>query len=351
MQVKPTNTRFILSKAHNQRVLGCHGHCLVRVAFAALAFFATVAGARAAEIAYPTRPIRMLVPFPPGGSADPLARAFGSWFSDKFGVAVVADNRPGAGTAIAHTMAARAAPDGHTLLMGSSTGLATNAALGTKLDYDPLKDFAFVGMAAHVPQLLVVHAALPAKTMNDLIELTKAQPGKIFVGSPGVGTVGHLAVEMLNQRSGSKFGHIPYKGIGLAMIDLLGNRIQAAIGSVTGSQPQIAAGRIRAIATSHFERLRSMPAVPTIAETLPGYTGNGWYGIVAPAGTSQAIIDKLHAEMNRALANAEFSKQIEFLGMEPVSRSTPQEFREWVQAELTRWTKVVREAGIAQPKN
>ena len=349
--MKPTHTLVILSDKHNKRVPGCHGHCLRRAAFAALAFVATVAGARAAEIAYPTRPIRMIVPFPPGGSADPLARAFGSWFSDKFGVPVIADNRPGAGTAIAHTLAARATPDGYTLLLGSSTGLATNAALGTKLDYDPLKDFAFVGLAAHVPQLLVVYASLPAKTMSDLIELSKAQPGKILIGSPGVGTVGHLAVEMLNQRSGSKFTHIPYKGIGPAMIDLLGNRIQAAIGSVTGSQPQITAGRIRAIATSHFERLRSMPAVPTIAETLPGYTGNGWYGIVAPAGTSRAIIDKLLAEMNRALANAEFSKQIEFLGMEPVSRSTPQEFRAWVQAELTGWTKVVREAGITQPKN
>jgi tripartite-type tricarboxylate transporter receptor subunit TctC len=349
--VQASHTLFILSDRHNKRVLACHGHGLRRVAFTALAFAASVAGVHAAQIAYPTRPIRMIVPFPPGGSADPLARAFGSWFSDKFGVPVVADNRPGAGTAIAHTLAARAAPDGHTLLMGSSTGLATNAALGTKLDYDPLKDFAFVGMAAHVPQLLVVHTSLPVKTMGDLIELSKAQPGKIFIGSPGVGTVGHLAVEMLNQRSGSKFAHIPYKGIGPAMIDLLGNRIQAAIGSVTGSQPQIAAGRLRAIATSHFERLRSMPAVPTIAETLPGYTGNGWYGVVAPAGTPGAIINKLNAEMNRALANAEFSKQVEFLGMEPVSRSTPQEFREWVASELTRWTKVVREAGITPPKN
>jgi tripartite-type tricarboxylate transporter receptor subunit TctC len=306
--LKPANSLSILSDPHQQREPGCCGHCAVRVAFTALALVTTLAGAHAAEMAYPTRPIRMLVPFPPGGSADPLARAFGTWFADKFGVAVVADNRPGAGTAIAHTMVARAAPDGHTLLMGSSTGLATNAALGTKLDYDPLKDFAFVALTAHVPQLLVVHTSLPAKTLNDLIELTKAQPGKIFVGSPGVGTVGHLAVEMLNQRSGSKFGHIPYKGIGLAMIDLL-------------------------------------------AETLPGYTGNGWYGIVAPEGTSRAIIDKLHAETNRALANAEFSRQIEVLGMEPVGRSSPQEFREWVSAELTRWTKVVREAGITQPKS
>ena len=350
--MKLVRSLFIFSDKHNRRVPGHYGSHLspaARATLAALAVAATAFGAEAAEIAYPTRPIRMIVPFPPGGSADPLARAFAAWFADKFGVAVVADNRPGAGTAIAHTMAARATPDGHTLLLGSSTGLATNAALGSKLDYDPLKDFAFVGMAAHVPQLLVVHASLSAKNLGELIEMTKAQPGKIFAGSPGVGTVGHLAVEMLNQRSGSKFGHVPYKGMGPAVIDLLGNRIQLAIGSVTGSQPQIAAGRLRAIATSHFERLRSMPTVPAIAETLPGYTGNGWYGIVAPAGTPAPIIKKLHAEMSRALATPEFSKQIEFLGMEPVNRTSPQEFREWVRSELTHWTKVVRDAGITPP--
>lgn len=326
-------------------------HSLIRVAPAVLALVLTGLSVHAAEIAYPARPIRLLVPFPPGGSADPLARAFGAWFSDKFGVPVIADNRPGASTAIAHSMCARAAPDGHTLLLGSSTGLATNLALGAKVDYDPQKDFAFIGIAAHVPQLLVVPASMPVKTFSELLELTKSQPGKILVGSPGVGTVGHLAVEMLNIQSGSKFGHVPYKGIGPAMIDLLGNRIQVAIGSVTGSQPQVTAGRVRAIATSHFERLRSMPSVPTIGETLPGFTGNGWYGIVAPAGTPSAIVEKLNAEMRRALGNAEFVKHIENIGMEPVANgSTPQEFREWVRAEFTRWSKVVRDAGIQPPK-
>ena len=317
---------------------------------AVLASVVTIGAVGAAETPYPTRPIRLIVPFPPGGSADPLARAFGAWFSDKLGVSVIADNRPGASTAIAHTLCARATPDGYTLLMASSTGLATNIALGSKVEYDPLKDFAFVGMAAHVPQLLVVHASMPVKTMTELIDLTKAQPGKIVVGSPGIGTVGHLAIEMLNIQSGSKFMHVPYKGIGPAMIDLVGNRIQAAIGSVTGSQPQIAAGRIRAIATSHFERLRSMPSVPTIGETLPGYTGNGWYGVVAPAGTAKSVVDKLYAEMRRALSNSEFSRHIEALGLEPVP-GTPQEFREWVRTELTRWTKVVREAGVTAPTN
>lgn len=320
---------------------------LVFVAAAGISAAQTVTNA---ATAYPTRPIRMIIPFPPGGSADPLGRAFGNWFGDRFGVSVIADNRPGASTAIAHSLGARATPDGYTLLLGSSTGLATNLALGAKVDYDPLKDFAFISLAAHVPQLLVVHTAVSAKTTSEFIELSKAQPGKILIGSPGVGTVGHLAVEMLNVQSGSKFMHVPYKGIGPAMIDLLGTRIHAAIGSVTGSQGQVAAGRIRAIATSHFERLRSMPDVPTIAETLPGYTGNGWFGMVAPAGTPTPIIDKLHGEMKRAFANADFRKHIEMLGLEPFG-NTPQEFREWVRAELARWTKVVREANITTPHN
>src|SRR5437868_3504366 len=165
---------------------------IYRIAAAGLALFAATALNHAAEIAYPNKPIRMIVPFPPGGSADPLARAFGAWFTEKFGVAVVADNRPGAGTAIAHALGAKAAPDGYTLLLGASSGMSTNPAFGNKLDYDPVKDFSAVGLAAYVPQLFVVHPSVPAKTITDLIDLSKAQPGKINFGTPGIGTVGHL---------------------------------------------------------------------------------------------------------------------------------------------------------------
>ena len=181
--------------------------------------------------------------------------------------------------------------------------------------------------------------------MNELIDLAKAQPGKINFGSPGAGTVGHLSIELINATTGVKFAHVPYKGAGPAVIDLVGGRIQALFGSVTGTQPQVSAGRIRALATGHLKRLRTMPDLPTVAESLPGFTNNGWYGIVAPAGTPAPIITKLNAEMKRALANAEFSKHIETIGMEPAG-STPQELREWVRSELARWTKVVRDAGI-----
>jgi tripartite-type tricarboxylate transporter receptor subunit TctC len=319
-------------------------HSMLSIVSTGVALLAA-ATAPAAEIAYPVRPIRFIVPFPPGGSADPLARAFGAWFSDKFGVPVVADNRPGAGTAIAHALGAKAAADGYTLLLGSSSGLTTNPAFGTKLDYDPVKDFAPVGLAAYTPQLLVVHPAVPVKSSSELIDLAKAQPGKINFGSPGSGTVGHLSVELLNAATGARFVHVPYKGAGPAVIDLLGGRIQALFASVPGTQTQVLAGRIRALATGHRERLRSMPDLPAMAESLPGFSNNGWYGIVVPAGTPAPIIHKLNGEMKRALANTEFSKHVETIGMEPAG-STPQELSEFVRSEIVRWTKVVRDAGI-----
>jgi tripartite-type tricarboxylate transporter receptor subunit TctC len=158
--------------------------------------------------------------------------------------------------------------------------------------------------------------------------------------------VGHLSVALINSTTGARFTHVPYKGAGPGLIDLVGGRIQVFVGSVTSAQTQVAAGRIRAIATGHLERLRSMPEVPAVAESLPGFSNNGWYGIFAPAGTPAAIIKKLNVEMNRALANAEFSKYVESIGMEPASSNTPEELREWVRSELARWTKVVRDAGI-----
>ena len=315
-----------------------------RVVSAGLVLFAAGVAAHAAQTTYPTKPIRLIIPFPPGGSADPLGRAFGTWFADKLGVPVVADNRPGAGTAIAHTLAAKAAPDGYTLILGASSGLTTNPASGAKLDYDPVKDFAPVGLAAYVPQMIVVHPSVPARTFPELLELAKA-PGKVTFGTPGVGSVGHLTVAFLNSATGAKFTHVPYKGAGPAMVDLLGNRIQVFVGSVTGTQAQINAGKIRALATGHAKRVRAYPDVPTVAETIPGFTNNGWYGIFAPTGTSTAVVQKLNAEMKRALGNAEFSKHIEALGMEP-NGSTPQELGEWLKSELDRWTKVVRDAGI-----
>ena len=318
-------------------------HSTLRMVSAGFALLFAAAATHAAEINYPAKPIRLIVPFPPGGSADPLARLFAAWFADKFGVPVVADNRPGAGTAIAHTLEARATPDGYTLLLGAGSGMSTNPAFGAKLDYDPVKDFAPVGLAAYVPQLFVVHPSVPAKDIKELIELSKTQT--IDFGTPGVGSIGHLSVALIGTLTGAKFVHVPYKGAGPAMIDLVGGRIQAFVGSVTGTMPQISAGRARAIATGHSERLRSLPDLPTVAETVPGFLNDGWFGIVGPRGMPAPIIKKLNAEMRRALASPEFSKTIDTIGMVPAA-STPQELGKLIRSELARWTKAARDAGV-----
>jgi tripartite-type tricarboxylate transporter receptor subunit TctC len=295
--------------------------------------------------AYPTKPIRLIIPFPPGGSADPLGRLIAQHFSEKLGVPVVGDNRPGAGTAIAHTLAAQAAPDGYTLLLCASSGMSTNPAVGNKLDYDPIKEFDAVGLAAYVPQLFVVHPSVPAKTITELIELSKAQPGKVNFGTPGFGSVGHLTVAFLNSTGGAKFTHVPYKGAGPAVTDLVAGRIQAFVGSVTGTWPMVSAGKIRAIATGHIKRLQSLPDMPTVAESFPGFSNDGWYGVVAPKGTPAPIIRKLYAQLKDAMSDPQFTKRVETIGMVP-ALSTPQELQQWVRSEIARWTKVVHEAGI-----
>jgi len=305
----------------------------------------TTLAVHAAEVKYPTRPIRIIVPYPPGGSTDPTARAFGNWFAERFGVPVVIDNRPGAGATIGHGLAAKATPDGYTLVLGTSGGLVTGPAFGSKITYDPVKDYAPVGLAVYSPFLLVVHPSITAKGPRDLIELAKAQPGKINFGSPGTGTPNHLGIELLTALAGAKFTHVPYKGGGPAMIDLVGGRIQALFGGLPYCQPQLAAGRIRAVAVGHPKRVRSMPELPALAETLPGFNNTTWFGLLAPKGTPEPIVNKLNAEMKNAITNPEFGKQLEALGLEAAS-STPQELGEMIRVELARWTKVIREAGI-----
>ena len=301
--------------------------------------------ALAADAAYPTRPIRLIVPYPPGGSTDPTARAYGGWLSDKFGVPVVIDNRPGAGATIGHAMGAKAPPDGYTLVLGTSAGLVVSPAFGTKLAYDPIKDLAPIGLGVWTPFLLVIHPSVPAKTVKDLVDLAKAKPGTINFGSPGSGTPNHLGMELLKAMTGAQFVHVPYKGGGPATVDLVAGRIQAIFGSIPQWQPFLANGKVRAVGVGHPKRVKAMPEVPAIAETYPGFTNTSWYGLLAPAGTPRPIIDKINAEMNRAAANPEFVKHIEGIGLE-IASSTPQEMGELIRTELARWTKVIKSAGI-----
>jgi len=320
-------------------------HWKSRFVSVVLALVGAASAAHAAEIPYPNKPVRIIVPYPPGGSTDPTARAFGTWLSEKFGVPVVIDNRPGAGSTIGHALGAKATPDGYTLLLGTSGGLVVSPAFGTKLPYDSVKDFAPVGLGVYVPFLLVVHPSVPAKNVTELIDLAKAQPGKINFGSPGTGTPNHLGMELLKAMTGAEFTHVPYKGGGAATVDLVAGRIQAIFGSIPQWQPHLAAGRVRAIGIGHPTRVRSMPDVPAVAETLPGFNNTTWYGLLAPAGTPAPIVNKINAEMKSAVANADFRRHLESIGMEPAS-STPKELGDMIRTELARWTKVIRDAGI-----
>lgn len=317
----------------------------LRIVVLALAVFGAAVAASAAEIPYPTRPVRIIVPYPPGGSTDPTARAYGNWLSEKFGVPIVIDNRPGAGSTIGHALGAKATPDGYTLVLGTSGGLVVTAAFGTKLAYDPVRDFTPVGVAVYAPFLIVVHRSVPAKSMQELIALAKAKPGEINFGSPGTGTPNHLGMELLTSLTGARFTHVPYKGGGAATVDLVAGRIQAIFGSIPQWQPHIAAGRVRALAIGHPTRVRTMPDTPAIAEFFPGFNNTTWYGLLGPAGTPAHAVNRVNAEMKRAIGDAAFVKHLETIGLEP-AYSTPKEFADLIRSELVRWTKVVKDAGI-----
>ena len=302
--------------------------------------------AQAAEPAYPTRPIRIIVPYPPGGSTDPTARQLGQWLSEKFGQPVVIDNRPGAGATLGHALGAQATPDGYNLLLGTSGGLVTGPASGTKVAYDPVKDFTPIGLAVDVPFLLVVNPTVPAKTVKELIDLAKAQPGKITFGSPGVGTPNHLGMELLKSLGKAEFVHVPYKGGGPALIDLMANRISGLFGGIPYVAPALKSGKAKVIAVGHPTRTKFYPDVPAVAETLPGFSNTTWYGLLGPVGTPKFVVNKINAEMKVALANPEFRKQLEALGLDPIY-STPQELHDRIRNELARWTKVIKEAGLS----
>ncbi len=298
-----------------------------------------------AQEKYPSRPIRMIVPYPPGGSTDPTGRAFAAWLSEALGQQVVVDNRPGAGATIGHGLGAKATPDGYTILLGTSGGLATGPALATKLPYDPVRDFAPIGLAVYTPFLLVVHPGLPSANLKEFIALSKSRPGGINFASVGFGTPNHLGAELLKVMAGFQFVHVPYKGGGPAVVDVIAGRAQALFGGIPYTGPHAKAGRLRAIAIGHPKRMNGWLDVPAIAETLPGFTNTTWYGLLAPAGTPKAVITRINAEMKKAVANAEFVKHLASIGLEPAS-STPAEFHDMIRKELARWREVIREAGI-----
>jgi tripartite-type tricarboxylate transporter receptor subunit TctC len=292
---------------------------------------------------YPTRPVRVIVGFPPGGPTDILARLMGQWLSDRLGQPFIIENRPGAGGNIATQAVATAAPDGATLLLLTHAN-AINATLYEKLPFNPLTDIVPVAGLAQVPNVVEVHPALPVTTIAELIAYAKANPGTINYASAGNGTSPHLASELFKAMTGTNIVHVPYRGSGPALIDMLAGQVQLMFDSIPSSLQHIRAGKLRALAVTSAQRSDVLPDVPTVADTLPGYEFIGWFGIGAPKGTPPQIIEKLNREINAGLADATMKKRFSELGAAPQFAS-PAQYSAFVAAETEKFAKAVKFSG------
>ena len=320
---------------------------MLRQAFRALAAVVAVAVSPpllAQPAGYPSKPIRFLVGFTPGGTNDIVARALAIKLTESMGQTVVVENRPGANTAIATELCARAVPDGHTILINSQ-GHATNPAL-TKLSFDPVGDFAFISLLAEAQQLVVVHPSFPPKTVRELIAFSKQRPGQINYASSGTGTTIHLSGELFQFMTGIKWVHIPYKGGAPAVVDMLAGQTSLMFGSMPTVIQFARNGKLRAIAVTGAKRAPATPHIPTVAESgVPGYEVTAWYGVSAPAKTPPAIVERLNSEMLRALKLPDVREQLKSQGADPVG-STPAQYTAFMQNEISKWAKVIAAAGI-----
>jgi tripartite-type tricarboxylate transporter receptor subunit TctC len=311
---------------------------------AALAYVLPALGAQPAADAYPVRPIRIIVPSPPGGGNDIMARIGGQRLSEAWSRPVIVDNRPGAGGAIAFEMVAHAEPDGYTLLLGS-TNLTVLPDI-TKVAYDPIKDFVPVSLMTTAMNILLVHPSVPADSVKQLIALAKAKPGQLIYASSSVATSSHLAAEMFCMQAGIKMLHVPYKGAGPALTDLMGGQVQGLFANPAAAIAHVKSGKLRALAVTGDKRSAIMPEVPTVAEAaLPGFEASTWWGILAPARTSGAIVMKVNAELARALTQPEALNRIAALGADVVG-GPPQRLADHLRAEIPKWRVVVRAANI-----
>jgi len=298
----------------------------------------------AAQTPYPTKPIRFLVGFPPGGTNDIVARAIAPRFSEYLGQPVVIENRGGANASIATDLAAHAVPDGYTILL-VAPGHATNPAL-LKLNFDSINDFAFVTLLAESQNLLVVHPSFPPRTVKELIVFSKKRPGEINYGSSGTGTTVHLSAELFQYMTGVKWLHIPYKGGGPGLIALISGEVSLYFGNVPTVIRQARDGKVRAVATTGAKRTPAAPDIPTVAESgVPGYEVTTAYGMAAPAKISRAILDRLHADAVRAVNTPDTRERLQGLGADPVG-NTPEQYTAFMRNEIAKWTKVIRAAGI-----
>ena len=317
----------------------------VRASAATAIFLFTAAGAAAQSAAnYPSKPIRYIVGYTPGGTADMLARAVGQKLSEAWGQQALVENRPGAGTNIGTEIAAKSAPDGYTLFMPTVAN-AINPTLYPKLTYDPIRDFAYIMNFAKVPGILVVHPSVPAKNAKELVALAKARPNELRHGSTGIGSPHHLAGEIFKTMSGVKMIHVPYKGATPAIADVVGGHIEVYFGAMVSTLPHAKSGRLRALGVTSTKRVAAVPDIATLDEQgLKGFETGSWFGMAVPTGTPREVVNKLHAEAARAIAAPELRKRMSAEGAEFVG-DTPEQFTAFVKAEIAKWGKAVKASG------
>jgi len=315
------------------------------IRIACLVFTALMLASAAAAQPYPAKPVRLVVPYPPGGSNDVLSRITAQALAPGLGQPVVIDNRGGAGGMIGAEHAAKSAPDGYTIV-NVQASFTANAALRAKMAYDPMGDFAYIGMMARGPLLAVVHPSLPAKNIKELIALARARPGQINYGSTGTGGHNHLASELFARMAGIRIVHVPYKGVAPALTDLMGGHTQLVMTSLPSAMTQVQAGRLKALAVGSEKRSSFMPEMPTISESgVPGYFAEFWWGLAAPAKTPNDIVNRLASELTKALQSTELKQRFAAEGAEPSVMSRDQLTR-FVANEIARWRKVALEANI-----
>jgi len=314
----------------------------------AAAALAAACAAPAFAQTYPTKPVRIIVPFPPGQASDVIARLVGQKMSENLGQQVVVDNRVGAGGNIGSDMGAKAPPDGYTLTMATAA-LPISASVYAKLPFDPVKDFATVTLMTVTPLVLIVHPALPVKNVKELVALARSRPGQLNFASSGMGTSHHLSGEMLRTVTGVNIVHVPYKGSQAAHIDLMSGQVAMMFDNILPVRPMVQAGKLKALAVTTPQRSPALPDVPTIAEAgLPNFEAVAWFGMLAPAGTPRDIVTKLNGEIVRVLKLPDVNERLSGMGAIVVG-STPDEFATWMRNEVAKWAKVVKAAGV-QPQ-
>jgi tripartite-type tricarboxylate transporter receptor subunit TctC len=324
------------------------GSRFARIALGSLASAALVlsaAGSFAQSGAFPERPVRFVVGFPPGGPSDILARALGQELGNSWNQQVVIENRPGAGGNIAAELVAKSAGDGYTWLLGNNSILATNQSLYRKLAYDPAKDFAPVALVAIQPNILVVNPSVPASSVRELIALAKAKPGALNYASSGSGAAAHLAGELFKAMTGVQMVHVPYKGAQPALTDLMGGRVQLMFATSASVIPYVKAGRLRALAVTTAQRSAAVPELPTVAEAgVPGFEAITWHGVVVPAATPAALVQRINRDIVQTLQAPDLRTRLESLGAE-ISTGTPRDFADYIAREIPKWAKVVKDSG------